>query len=71
VAQPSVYSRTNAGRQRQVASVKEHYQLIDLAAAGGVETIQKLIAHHIRSWEPVFTHGLRDQLGRGLQSRGR
>ena len=28
-----------AGRQRQVASVKEHYQLIDLASAGKTDAI--------------------------------
>ncbi|HUA24224.1 MAG TPA: GntR family transcriptional regulator [Steroidobacteraceae bacterium] len=60
-----------AGRQRQVASVKEHYQLIDLASAGETDAIAKLITQHIRSWEPVFTAGLSERLGRTLRSRGR
>jgi DNA-binding GntR family transcriptional regulator len=51
-----------AGRQRQVASVKEHYQLIDLAVAGDVATVSKLIAEHIRTWEPVFTTALEERL---------
>jgi DNA-binding GntR family transcriptional regulator len=51
-----------AGRQRQVASVKEHYQLIDLAVAGDVAAISKLTAEHIRSWEPVFTTALEERL---------
>jgi DNA-binding GntR family transcriptional regulator len=59
-----------AGRQRQVASVKEHYQLIDLAVSGKTDPIQKLITHHIRSWEPVFTAGLSERLERTLRSRG-
>jgi len=62
---------TAAGRQRQVASVKEHYQLIDLAVAGDTNAIAKLITQHILSWEPVFTAALLDRLDRNLQSRGR
>ena len=60
-----------AGRQRQVASVKEHYQFIDLAAAGKTDAISKLVTHHIRTWEPVFTAGLAQQVDRPVQSRGR
>ena len=61
-----------AGRQRQVASVKEHYRLIDLAVAGDVATISKLIAEHIRSWEPVFTAALEDRLkAASVRARGR
>ena len=61
-----------AGRQRQVASVKEHYQLIDLAVAGETEAIAKLITQHILSWEPVFTAALKERLDSSLvRSRGR
>ncbi len=60
-----------AGRQRQGASVKEHYQLIDMAAAGETDAISKLITHHIRTWEPVFAAGLAERLDRTLHSRGR
>jgi len=52
-----------AGRQRQVASVTEHYQLIDLASAGNTEAIAALISHHIMDWKPVFTATLPDRLG--------
>jgi DNA-binding GntR family transcriptional regulator len=63
---------TAAGRQRQVASVKEHYQLIDLAVAGDTSAISGLISEHIKSWEPVFTAALADRLAKGtVQSRGR
>ena len=60
-----------AGRQRQIASVKEHYQFIDMAAAGETDAIGKLITHHIRTWVPVFTAGLKERLDRTLHSRGR
>jgi DNA-binding GntR family transcriptional regulator len=60
-----------AGRERQVASVKEHYQLIDMASAGKTDAIARLIEQHIRSWEPVFTAALTERLHRGLQGRGR
>jgi DNA-binding GntR family transcriptional regulator len=61
---------TPAGRRRQVASVQEHYQLIDLAEAGDTETISALITRHIKDWEPVFTAALKD--GQGVvRSRGR
>jgi DNA-binding GntR family transcriptional regulator len=63
---------TAAGRQRQVASVKEHYQLIDFAVAGDTDSISKLITQHIKSWEPVFMAALMDRLDRSVvQSRGR
>jgi len=54
---------STAGRQRQVASVKEHYQLIDLASAGDAERIGQLISTHILDWKPVFTVALVDRLG--------
>jgi DNA-binding GntR family transcriptional regulator len=52
-----------AGRQRQVASVKEHYQLIELAAAKNSKAIAALISKHILDWKPVFTAALADRLG--------
>jgi DNA-binding GntR family transcriptional regulator len=60
-----------AGRQRQIVSVKEHYQLIDMASAGEIDPIARLITQHIRCWEPVFTAGLSERLERPLQSRAR
>jgi DNA-binding GntR family transcriptional regulator len=61
---------SSAGRQRQIASVKEHYQLIDMAVAGETDAISKLISHHIRTWEPIFTAALTERLDRTLHSRG-
>jgi DNA-binding GntR family transcriptional regulator len=61
-----------AGRQRQVASVKEHYQLIDLASAGDTSSISRLITRHIESWEPVFTAALAERVSaKVVRSRGR
>ncbi len=60
-----------AGRQRQIESIKEHYQLIDLAHAGRTDAIAKLMTQHIRTWEPVFTAGLSERLDRSLRGRGR
>ena len=54
---------STAGRQRQLASVKEHHQLIELAAAGNTKEIAALIARHINDWKPVFTAALSDRLG--------
>jgi DNA-binding GntR family transcriptional regulator len=61
---------TAAGRQRQVASVKEHYQLIDFAVGKDTVSIAALITSHIKDWEPIFTSALSDRLG-PLRSRGR
>jgi len=47
------------GIERQRASVREHYELLDLAAAGNAETIAPLMRHHISSWKDVFSAGLR------------
>ncbi len=47
-----------AGRQRQAASVKEHYRLIELAASGDTKEIAALIDRHINDWKPVFTAAL-------------
>lgn len=54
-----------------VASVKEHYQLIDLAQAGDTERIAGLITRHIMDWEPVFTAAMEERGSNVLQSRRR
>ena len=54
---------SSAGRQRQLASVGEHYALIELAAAGKVAEIGALIDRHINEWKPLFTAALADRLG--------
>jgi DNA-binding GntR family transcriptional regulator len=62
---------TPAGRQRQIASVKEHYQLIDHAVAGDKRAISALIKQHIQSWEPVFTQGVLDRMSAATGSSRR
>jgi DNA-binding GntR family transcriptional regulator len=52
-----------AGRQRQVASVHEHYEFIELAMAGKVAEIAALVDRHINEWKPLFTAALSDRLG--------
>ena len=42
------------GRRRQKLSVKEHFQMIELAKNGDTAGIAKLIALHILSWKPLF-----------------
>lgn len=42
------------GRKRQKLSVKEHFQMIELAKNGDTAGIAKLIALHILSWKPLF-----------------
>lgn len=42
------------GRKRQKLSVKEHFQMIELARNGDTAGIAKLIALHILSWKPLF-----------------
>jgi len=51
-----------AGRQRQVASVGEHCELIELATAGKVEEIAALIDLHINEWKSLVTAALSDRL---------
>jgi DNA-binding GntR family transcriptional regulator len=53
-----------AGRKRQIASVKEHYELIDLAVAGDIEAIGNLISDHILGWKPIFAAALAEQDGK-------
>jgi DNA-binding GntR family transcriptional regulator len=55
---------TPAGRERQIRSVDEHYQLIKLAEVGETEAIADLISRHILDWKPIFTAGLAEQTGR-------
>jgi DNA-binding GntR family transcriptional regulator len=45
---------TFAGRKCQVASLKQHHQLIDLASGGKVGEIAKLMSRHIRDWTTLF-----------------
>lgn len=46
------------GRERQRASVGEHYRMIELATAGDTEGIAELIARHILEWKPLFRAAL-------------
>ena len=46
------------GRQRQLASVAEHRQLLDLALAGKAKAAGELISSHILDWKPVFASAL-------------
>jgi hypothetical protein len=55
---------SSAGRQRQLASVGEHYALIELAAAGKVGEIAALIDRHIKRMEASD-----DRLGQLLHRR--
>jgi DNA-binding GntR family transcriptional regulator len=45
---------TAAGRKCQVASLKQHHALIDLADQGKVEEIAVLMARHIQDWRTLF-----------------
>ncbi|QIG93624.1 MULTISPECIES: GntR family transcriptional regulator [unclassified Bradyrhizobium] len=49
---------SRAGHERQLASVPEHYRLIELALAGETEALPTLLRSHIRSWEPIFVDAL-------------
>lgn len=48
------------GLERQRASVSEHYEMIELAAARQTDAIAALITRHIESWKPLMTAALRD-----------
>lgn len=56
------------GRERQVASVGEHYQMIELAQQRKVREIGELITHHIMEWLPLFAAALASQRRLGLTS---
>jgi DNA-binding GntR family transcriptional regulator len=49
------------GRQRQIDSVAEHYQMIHYALEGDVEQIGELITQHIMAWMPLFAAALAAQ----------
>jgi len=49
---------TKEGRERQRASVREHFQMIEYAAAGDTERIGALITKHIMEWKPLFIAAL-------------
>ncbi len=49
------------GRERQVASVSEHYEMIDVAVQGNVARAAPLMRQHIMSWKPLFMTALTGQ----------
>lgn len=46
------------GRKRQIASVGEHYEMIDVATSGDVARAAPLMHQHISSWKPLFVGAL-------------
>ena len=46
------------GRKRQLASVGEHFRMIELGVAGDAEAIAALIEKHILEWKPLFVAAL-------------
>ena len=61
---------SRAGRERQAASVAEHYKMIELAMAGDVKAITGLVKEHIRTWEPIFVEGIQKSGRQKLRARG-
>jgi DNA-binding GntR family transcriptional regulator len=57
---------TADGEERQRASVKEHYQLIEFAVKGDTKNIASLITSHIMDWGPIFRKALLSQAARPL-----
>jgi hypothetical protein len=55
---------TVEGEERQRASVKEHYELINLAVKAETKAIAALISSHIMDWQPVFRKALMSQTAR-------
>ncbi|MFM0227346.1 GntR family transcriptional regulator [Paraburkholderia dipogonis] len=49
---------SSEGRRRQKESVKEHYQMVNLADQGNVKEASDLISRHILSWKPLFEAAL-------------
>jgi DNA-binding GntR family transcriptional regulator len=49
---------TAEGRIRQQESVKEHYQMVELADQGKEKEAGDLISQHILSWKPLFESAL-------------
>lgn len=60
---------SRAGRERQAASVTEHYKLIELAMAGNAKSIKALLKGHIRTWQPIFAEVIQKSGRKPLQSR--
>jgi DNA-binding GntR family transcriptional regulator len=52
---------SSEGRARQQESVKEHYQMVDLADKGNIPEAGDLISRHILSWKPLFEAALARQ----------
>lgn len=52
------------GEERQRASVKEHYELVNLAVKGDSKAIAPLITSHIMDWQPIFRKALIAQTAR-------
>jgi DNA-binding GntR family transcriptional regulator len=55
------------GRARQVASVGEHYQMIDYGLNGKIDKIGELITRHIMEWKPLFAAALAAQQTAGAR----
>ena len=53
-----LYGIDSAEGERQRASVKEHYELINLAVKGETQAIGSLITNHIMAWQPLFRKAL-------------
>jgi DNA-binding GntR family transcriptional regulator len=49
---------TQEGRERQRASIAEHYQMIEYACAKDADRIGTLITQHIMEWKPLFIAAL-------------
>ncbi|WP_226858527.1 FCD domain-containing protein [Diaphorobacter aerolatus] len=49
---------SDEGQKRQHASVKEHYEMIELAIRQDVEASGELISRHILAWKPLFRSAL-------------
>ena len=52
------------GEERQRASVKEHYQLVEFAVKGDTKNIAALMTSHIMDWQPLFRKALMSQTAR-------
>jgi len=51
---------TEAGRERQLKSVQEHYEMISLIRAGRGAQAAELVKMHILDWQPIFLAALKD-----------
>lgn len=59
------------GRERQVASVGEHYEMIEVATRGDVPRAAPLMRQHITSWKPLFAAALGQEAQRNTASEPR